>query len=200
MRFFPGGCGGGLQMDEETQVPPNDPPLPANVRLARDARISGPNAFRRFVSRRASAITLGARSHADGVHFAIGAEGRIVIGKDCYLNDCILLVEDEIRIGNHVMIGWGTTIADSDFHPTAPLERIEDAIALAEGRSGPKIPTKAVMIGDDVYIGPACTILKGVAIGEGAFVEPGSVVTRNVPARAHVRGNPAVLVPEDQAT
>lgn len=181
-------------------MPPNDHPLPPNVRLARDARISGPNAFRRFVSRRAVAITLGARSHADGVHFAIGAEGRVAIGADCYLNDCILLVEEEIRIGNHVMIGWGTTIADSDFHPTAPSERIKDAIALAEGRAGPKVPTKPVTVGDDVYIGPACTILKGVAIGEGAVVGAGSVVTRDVPPRAHVRGNPAVLVPEDQAT
>jgi len=178
---------------------PHDPSLPANVRLARDARISGPNAFKRFVSRREFAITLGARSHADGVHFAIGVEGRVAIGEDCYLNDCILLVEQEIRIGNHVMIGWGATIADSDFHPTAPLERVEDAIALAEGRARPPIPSKPVTIGDDVYIGPACTILKGVSIGEGAFVEPGSVVTRDVPAGARVRGNPAVLVQADQA-
>jgi acetyltransferase-like isoleucine patch superfamily enzyme len=179
-------------------VPPNDTPLPANVRLARDARISGPNAFKRFVSRREVAITLGARSHADGVHFAIGAEGSVAIGEDCYLNDCILLVQEEIRIGNHVMIGWGATIADSDFHPTAPSERIEDVIALAEGRAGPKIPTRPVTIGDNVYIGPACTILKGVTIGEGAFVEPGSVVTRDVSARARVRGNPAVVVDTEQ--
>ena len=178
---------------------PHDPPLPANVRLARDARISGSNAFKRFVSRCEVAITLGERSHADGVHIAIGAEGCIAIGEDCYLNDCILLVEEEIRIGNHVMIGWGTTIADSDFHPTAPSERIEDVIAMAEGRARPKIPTKPVVVGDDVYIGPACTILKGVTIGAGAFVEPGSVVTRDVPAGAHVRGNPAVPVPADHA-
>ena len=35
---------------------PDDPPLPANVRLACEARISGPNAFKRFVSRREIAI------------------------------------------------------------------------------------------------------------------------------------------------
>jgi acetyltransferase-like isoleucine patch superfamily enzyme len=177
---------------------PHDPPLPPNVRLARDARISGPNAFKRFVSRREIAITIGARSHADGVHFAIGAGGYVAIGEDCYLNDCILLVEEEIRIGNRVMIGWGATIADSDFHPTAPSERAQDAIALAEGRARPTIPSRPVRVADDVYIGPACTILKGVAIGEGAYVEPGSVVTRDVPARAHVRGNPAVPVSADQ--
>ena len=177
---------------------PDPLPLPANVRLAPEARISGPNAFKRFVSRREVAIVLGARSHADGVHFALGAEACVSIGEDCYLNDCILLAESEIRIGNHVMIGWGATIADSDFHPTDPSARREDAIALAEGRARPTIPCAPVTIGDDVYIGPACTVLKGVTIGDGAFVEPGSVVTRDVPAGVRVRGNPAVDIGADR--
>ena len=111
----------------------------------------------------------------------------------------VFMCAEAITIGERVILSYHVTIADSDFHPTAPSERIEDVISLAEGRSRPTIPTKPVTIGDDVYIGPACTILKGVTIGEGAFVEPGSVVTRDVPARARVRGNPAVLVPADQA-
>ncbi|MBC8132740.1 MAG: sugar O-acetyltransferase, partial [Deltaproteobacteria bacterium] len=43
-----------------------------------------------------------------------------------------------------------------------------------------------------------CTILKGVTIGAGAYVEPGSVVTRDVPAGARVRGNPAAIVSPDE--
>ena len=181
---------------------PHDPPLPPNVRLAPDARISGANAFKRFVSRREIAITLGARSHADGARFAIGVEGRVAIGSDCYLNDCILLAEQEIRIGNYVMIGWNTTVSDSDFHPIAPAMRIQDAIALSplsKGKPRPAASCKPVIIEDDVFIGPACTILKGITIGAGAFVEPGSVVTRDVPAGAHMRGNPAVIVSPDRA-
>jgi acetyltransferase-like isoleucine patch superfamily enzyme len=176
----------------------DDPQVPANVRLGEGARISGPQAFKRFMSRREVAVTLGARSHADGAHFAIGTGGCVSIGEDCYLNDCFLLVEEEVRIGNHVMIGWGATIADSDFHPIAPAERMKDAIALAEGRARPRIVSKPVVVGDDVYIGPACSILKGVTIGAGAFIEPGSVVTRDVPAGAHVRGNPAAVVSADE--
>jgi hypothetical protein len=74
-------AGAALQRDEETRVPPNDPPVPANVRLACGARVSGLNTFERFVSRREIAITLGARTHADGVRFAIGAEGSVAIGE-----------------------------------------------------------------------------------------------------------------------
>jgi acetyltransferase-like isoleucine patch superfamily enzyme len=40
-------------------------------------------------------------------------------------------------------------------------------------------------------IGSGSTILCGVEIGEGAIVGAGSVVTRNVPPRTIVAGNPA---------
>jgi acetyltransferase-like isoleucine patch superfamily enzyme len=182
-------------------MPSNDPQPPVNVRLGQDSRISGPDAFKRYFSQREIGLSVGERSWADGTRFAVGLDGVVVIGSDCYLNDCVLLAELEIRIGDHVMIGWNTTVSDSDFHPIAPAERIQDAIALSplsKGTPRPSIARKPVIIGDDVFIGPACTILKGVSIGAGAFVEPGSVVTRDVPAGAHVRGNPAAIVSSDE--
>jgi acetyltransferase-like isoleucine patch superfamily enzyme len=39
-------------------------------------------------------------------------------------------------------------------------------------------------------------ILKGVAIGTGAIVAAGAVVSRDVPAHALVAGNPGVIVRE----
>ena len=53
-----------------------------------------------------------------------------------------------------------------------------------------------VAIEDDVWIGPNATILKGVRLGTGAFIEAGAVVTRDVPARCRVIGNPAQIVGE----
>jgi maltose O-acetyltransferase len=55
---------------------------------------------------------------------------------------------------------------------------------------------RPVVIEDDVWIGPQAVILKGVTIGAGAFVEPGSVVSTDVPRRARVLGNPARVVGE----
>jgi len=172
-------------------------PLPTNVRLGFNSRITGSAAFSRFLSQRDDALILGTHCCALDTGFAIGTHGKVRIGNYCYLDACTLLAEHEIQIGNYVMIGWGTTISDTDFHPLEPAERICDAIALSplsKDRARPKIAAYSVTIRDAVFIGPACTILKGVMIGEGVFIEPGSVVTRDVPAHAHVRGNPATIV------
>jgi acetyltransferase-like isoleucine patch superfamily enzyme len=140
------------------------------------------------------ALKIGADCTLDGVHFAIEGSGRVTIGDYCYFTNAVLLCEAELIIGRYVVIGWNATIADSDFHPVAPAERILDAIAcspLGDGRPRPSIVSEAVVIEDDVWIGPNATILKGVRIGTGAFIEAGTLVTRNIPAGARVFGNPA---------
>lgn len=49
-------------------------------------------------------------------------------------------------------------------------------------------------IGADVWIGARVIVLPGVTIGDGAIVGAGAVVTRDVPKRATVAGNPARLI------
>jgi acyl-CoA synthetase (AMP-forming)/AMP-acid ligase II/acetyltransferase-like isoleucine patch superfamily enzyme/acyl carrier protein len=51
-----------------------------------------------------------------------------------------------------------------------------------------------VRIEHDAYIGPGVIILANVTIGHGAVVSAGSVVSRSVPARTLVRGNPAIPI------
>jgi acetyltransferase-like isoleucine patch superfamily enzyme len=174
---------------------------PHNVAIGANSLVTGDLAFKRFHSRRASGLTLGAHCTMEGVHFNVGAEGAIAIGDYCYFTNVVLLCEMEITIGSYVMIGWNTTITDTDFHPVAPAERIADAISqspLGKGRPRPEIAKRPIVIGDDVWIGPAATILKGVTIGRGAWIEPGALVTRDVPAGARVLGNPARTLAEDE--
>lgn len=176
--------------------------LPANADVGQGSTISGEHAFKRFRSRADIGLRVGKCSTLDGVHFATGPEGRIEIGDWCYLTNVVLLSDMHVRIGNYVRIGWNTTIADTDFHPIDPAMRVEDAIACSpagKGRPRPPIACAPVVIEDDVWIGPQVTILKGVRIGAGAMIEPGSVVTRDVPAGARVIGNPARVIAEEQA-
>jgi len=172
---------------------------PANVRFGPNTLISGDLSFKRYLSCELDALVIGANCTMDGVHFALGEKGRVQIGDYCYFTNAVLLCELEMRIGNYVVIGWNATIADTDFHPLKPAERIADAIAcspLGLGRPRPEIPKVPVTIEDDVWIGPNATILKGVRIGTGAFIEAGSLVTRDVPAGARIMGNPAQVIGE----
>lgn len=54
-----------------------------------------------------------------------------------------------------------------------------------------------IWIGKHCWIGMRACILKGVTIGDGAIVAAGSVVTRDVPARALVGGVPARIIKEN---
>jgi len=171
--------------------------LPPNVRVGSNTLISADYAFKRFRARDPNALVIGSNSTMDGVHFAVGQKGRVMIGDFCYFTNAVLLCELELRLGNYVVIGWNATIADTDFHPLSPADRIADAIAcspLGEGRSRPEIPCRPVVVEDDVWIGPNATILKGVRIGVGSWIEAGSLVTRDVPARSRVLGNPAQVI------
>ena len=175
------------------------PALPPNARVGPNTLITGELAFKRFHSTEADALTIGANCTMDGVHFALGEQARVRIGDYCYFTNAVLLCEVELRIGSYVVIGWNATIADTDFHPLAPAERIADAIAcspLGKGRPRPEIRKRPVIIEDDVWIGPNATLLKGVRVGQGAFIEAGSLVTRDVPPRARILGNPAQVVGE----
>ena len=168
--------------------------LPASVRLGAGSLLSGDHVFRRFRSKREDAVTVGSNTTLDGVHLALGVQGRLVIGDWCHLSSVLLLCEMEVRIGSYVSIGWNAAIADTDFHPISAAMRQVDAIAcspIGAGTARPSVACKPIVIEDDVWIGPCATILKGVRIGAGAVIEPGALVSRDVPPGARMIGNPA---------
>lgn len=174
----------------------NPDPLPLNIKVGEGSTIKGLTSFRRFHSELETALLIGRNSTLDHCQFSTSKSAKISIGDNCYLTSVILMCEFEIRIGNRVMIGWNSALADSDFHPIDPALRIQDAIALspASTTSRPPIESKPILIQDDVWIGPMVTILKGVTIGRGAFIEPGSMITRDIPAHARIGGNPATII------
>lgn len=187
-------------MNTKTELEPGrwlDGELPANAFLGSNTVVSGDLAFKRFRSRLVPALTVGTDCTLDGVHFSLGIEARVIIGNHCCFSNAVLLCELELCIGNFVAIGWNATIADTDFHPISPARRIEDAVAcspLGKELRRPPIAAKRIVIEDDVWIGPGATILKGVRIGAGSFIEPGALITRDVPPRSRVGGNPAQVI------
>lgn len=105
---------------------------------------------------------------------------NIHLGARFYANfDCVMLDGAPITIGDDVLLG-----------PKVGLYTSNHALDLAERVAG-ACRARPITIGDGVWIGGGVTVLPGVTIGDGAVVGAGSVVTRDVPARTLVAGNPA---------
>ena len=51
-----------------------------------------------------------------------------------------------------------------------------------------------MIIEDDVWIAEGATLLGGITVGEGAVIGAHAVVTKDVPPRTVVAGNPARVV------
>lgn len=158
------------------------------------------------------AVTVGA-----GCILYVGAE----IGNMVFFGD-LATVREEVKIGEFSIIGRGVTVEnkviigrkckiETEAYITA-FSTIEDYCFIAPcvaftndnflGRTeerkkhfgGPTLKRGA-------RIGANATILPNLVIGEDAVVAAGSVVTRDVPARMIVLGNPAKVlrpVPEEQ--
>ncbi len=74
--------------------------------------------------------------------------------------------------------------------PAVQLYTASHAIDPDERRTGLDA-TQPIRIGNDMRIGGGAIVLPGVSIGDTAVIGAGSVVTRDIPPRTVVAGNPA---------
>lgn len=121
----------------------------------------------------------------------IGFGSRIVVGENAFLEfgkdfsltaHSTIIAMKGIKFGNNVLISWGVLIMDSDFH-----------FIVKDGRSKRNC-SKAIAIGNHVWIGCRCTILKGVSIGNNSVVAANSVVTKRFEENnILIAGHPAAM-------
>jgi acetyltransferase-like isoleucine patch superfamily enzyme len=174
-------------------------PIPANVEFGDGFYCESAQIFRKMVSKKPGAVVIGQHvSCYAGCSFAIGENGRCTIGDFSLLNGALIMADERIDIGSHCLVSWNVGIADSDFHPLEPAQRLIDAQALApyfkDRPPRPQLTPAPVKIGNNVWIGMNAVILKGVIIGDNSVVAAGAVVTRSIAPNTIVAGNPAVVV------
>lgn len=109
-----------------------------------------------------------------------GPDGRLVIGKGCYINGAMLSASESVSLGDNCYLGPMAMVADCDF--PSRLDR-------ASFRK-----SAAVVIGEGAWLATRCMVLKGVTIGQGAVIAVGTVVTGDVPPYCVVAGVPARIV------
>ncbi|HOF89966.1 MAG TPA: acyltransferase [Armatimonadota bacterium] len=115
-----------------------------------------------------------------------------VIGEKCMLGNCTYVdagvtIGNLVRVQNGCLIYNGVTIEDEVFLGPNMIFT-NDLYPRADGRHWVIVPTRVCR---GASIGANATIVCGTTIGEYAMIAAGSVVTRDVPAFALARGNPA---------
>jgi acetyltransferase-like isoleucine patch superfamily enzyme len=108
---------------------------------------------------------------------------HLVVGNNVFINfGSSIVCASRVSIGDDCLIGTHVMVMDCDFH------RVEDKAWDTTG--------KPIVIEDRVWLGNRSIILKGITIGHDSVVAAGAVVTKDVPPRTVVAGNPARVVRE----
>lgn len=143
-------------------------------------------------------INIGTNCKIRGTINLESSQGKVEIGDYFYLgeNSSLWCYDKEIKIGNRVLIAHNVSIFNHNTHPIDPkLRFLHYKSIINEGKfESPGIEGKNTIIDDDVWIGCNCVILKGVHIGEGTIISPGSVVVSDIPAGVMAGGNPARII------
>lgn len=116
-------------------------------------------------------------------------EKGISIGEGCIFRRPMGVIIDTQRptlvsIGNNVDMNKNFSIYTHDYGAGVFKNVYHDVI----NSSG------AVSIGNNIYFGANCTILKGVSIGDNCIIGAGSIISRDIPSNSVAVGNPCKVI------
>lgn len=159
--------------------------------IGKDANISSEVVINNHQKER-SKIRIGEQSQIRGELLVFKHGGEIEIGSHCFMGEgSRIWSAKRIVIGNRVLISHNVNIHDNISHPLNAKERHEDFLHVFSTGLQDQVDLREdeVIIGDDVWIGFNCTILKGVKIGNGAIIGACTTITKDVPPNAIVVSN-----------
>ncbi|KAB2823162.1 acyltransferase [Aliivibrio finisterrensis] len=105
---------------------------------------------------------------------------RTEVGSNCHFNGLSIQGGGCVKIGNNFHSGSGCIFITSNHnYRGAKLPYDETSI------------TEDIIVEDNVWLGLNVLVMPGITIGEGAIIQAGSVVIKDVKKLAIVGGNPA---------
>ena len=124
---------------------------------------------------------------------SIGHGSKISVRGDLHLGDgfnmtaeSTIVCAKEIRFGDDCLLSWDILVMDTDEHPlyNKDNERIN--------------PDKAIQVGDHVWIGCKCVLLKGAVVPDNTVVAAGTLLTSSFSGEHQViGGNPPSVLKND---
>jgi len=122
-------------------------------------------------------------------------QGEIYVGGKTKLTKNTILGKNP-NFNGLIINGLGQVTIGDNFHSGSECLLIT-ANHNYEGTSIPYDNTyiiKPIIIGDNVWFGNRVIVLGGVTIGEGAIIQAGAMVHKDIPNYAIVGGNPAKII------
>lgn len=137
-----------------------------------------------------SVVYLSSSYHEYKIDINIFNNSVLYFGNNNYINDKIKMIiseEKNIIIGNTGLFSFELWM------------RVADAHAIYGCKDNKRVnPSKSIYIGDHVWIGQSCLILKGTQIGSGSIIAGRSVVTgKTIKSNTCWGGNPAKEIYKD---
>lgn len=107
-----------------------------------------------------------------GYGVRIDNSADLYFGKNVHITaNTTIICHKSVKLGDNVLISWDTLIMDTDFHKIYDVEKYSGSENLEVGE-------KEIIIGDNVWIGCRCLLLKGCSIPSGSIVAAGSKITK----------------------
>lgn len=117
----------------------------------------------------------------------LSVRGNLCLGDGFNMTaESAIVCAKEIRFGRDCLLSWDILVMDTDEHPlyNKENERIN--------------PDKAILVGDHVWIGCKCVLLKGAEVPDNTVVAAGTLLTSSFTGEHQViGGNPPTVLKQD---
>ena len=122
-----------------------------------------------FIDIRGYVIFKGRCSLGKGCKVIVDSNGHIEFGSNFNCTAGLNMESKKsIIFGDNCVLSWDVTILDTDFHPI-----YNEYCAIIN-------PNRSVVIGNDVWIGYNCKIMKGTKVADNTIIASNTIVTTSI--------------------
>lgn len=118
--------------------------------------------------------------HDPKVNFLTIVNNKTTLGNNFNSNGLTVVGKGGVVIGDNFHCGFGCVLITENHNHNGTAIPYDNTYVI-----------KDTYIGDNVWLGINVIILPGVTVGEGAIIQAGSVVVKDIPAYAIAGGHPA---------